>query len=181
MADDPGSRTGPRRPPKGRGGPLRALAIGALLSLIGVVALILLWGESPPTDASSYRRIDRLVYGRVVLLRGRGDHSIHLVAADGKRYNLPEYVWPEGIGESDLVGTLEADSVATAWVHDGRGYPVVKGLRTSRLFVDPAATVPLDRRRHAIASVGAPVLLLVGLVVAWLGIRGLRARPPFRR
>lgn len=181
VANHPGSRARRRGPPKRPRGPLRTLAIGALLALLGVVLLIIVTGQQAPTDASSYRRIDDLAYERAFVVRSRAGPSIHLGAADGGRYRLPEYVWPEGTGMAYLLGVLRADSVATVWVSEGRGYPVIKGIRTPRIFVDPEATVPLDRRRHAVASIVAPALLVAGLLVAGLGVRGLRARPPFRR
>jgi hypothetical protein len=153
------------------------MTIGALLLLIGVVLGALLAGGAAPTDVSSYRHIPALAYRRAIVMGGRGPDPIHLEDTDGGRYLFPTAYWPEGTDAGELAEVLAADTVAEVWVSDGDGHPVVKGIRTSRLFIDPAAAVPIDRRRRAIALVAAPSAAALGILLVLLGARGLRARP----
>jgi hypothetical protein len=156
----------------------RAPAIGGLLILLGAILLGPLGGGEPPTDVSSYRHIAELSYRRAIVTYGRGPDPIHLVGLDGERYLFPTAYWPDGIDAEELAAVLRADSVAEVWVSDGDGYPVVKGIRTSRLHVDPAAAVPIDRRRHAVQRVAGPAALVLGALVLVWSTRRLRARAP---
>lgn len=156
----------------------RTPAIGGLLILIGAILVGPLGGGEPPTDVSSYRHVPELAYRRVLVKYGRGPDPIHLEDRDGGRYLFPTFYWPDGIDAEELAEVLRADSIAEVWVADGDGHPVVKGIRTSRLHVDPAAAVPIDRRRHAVQRVAGPAALVLGALVLVLSARRLRARPP---
>lgn len=180
--DDPtrASRAGDSGPTASRPAPLRLLAIGGLLVLIGALLGTLLAEGRAPVDVTSYRRIEGLAYRRAIVMRGRGPNSIHLVTADDSRFRFSESYWPDGWSERDLVGALRADSVATVWVSEGRGYPSIKGIETSRLSVDPAPAVAIDRSRRTIALVIAPSAVLLGALFLIFGARRLRSRPPSR-
>ncbi len=180
--DDPtgAGRAGDAGPTASRPAPLRLLAIGGLLVLIGALLGTLLAEGRAPMDVTSYRRIEGLAYERAFVMRGRGPNSIHLETADGSRFRFGESYWPDGWGERDLVEALKADSVATVWVSEGRGYPSIKGIETSRLSVDPAPAVAIDRRRRTFALVFAPSAVLLGALFLIFGARRLRARPPSR-
>ena len=156
----------------------RTPAIGGLLILIGAILVGPLGGAEPPTDVSSYRHIPELAYRRVVVMYGRGPDPIHLQDRAGGRYLFPTAYWPDGVDAEELAEVLRADSVAEVWVADGDGYPVVKGIRTSRLHVDPAAAVPIDRRRHAVQRTVGPAALVLGALVLVWSARRLRARAP---
>lgn len=176
----PAGRAGDPAPTASRPAPLRLLAIGGLLVVIGALLGTLLAEGRAPVDVTSYRRIDGLAYRRAIVMRGRGPNSIHLETADGSRLRFSESYWPDGWSERDLVGALRADSIATVWVSEGSGYPSIKGLETLRLYVDPAPAVAIDRRRRTIALVFAPSAVLLGALFVIFGARRLRARPPPR-
>lgn len=176
----PAGRAGDSGPTASRPAPLRLLAIGALLVLIGVLLGALLAEGRAPVDVTSYRRIEGLAYERALVVRARGPNSIHLETADGSRFRFGAVYWPDGWSERDLAEALRADSVATVWVSKGRGYPSIKGIETSRLSVDPAPAVVIDRRRRTFALVFAPAAVLLGALLLILGARRLRARPPPR-
>lgn len=114
--------------------------------------------------------VDPLRYRAVDYNRGfRGPPSIHLVSTEGERYRLPERLWGEAYEGPDLVQTLERHDAAGVRVVGGgngllHGHPTVTRLEVGSLVLETAPRHPA-RAPAMIAS--GPMLLLLGLGVAW--------------
>lgn len=166
---------GPRRGERARSRTLIPLGVTLLIlagALTGVRA-----GDPETVDVDSYRHIPELRYESARVIRGRYTRSIHLIDADGRRYRLPLGRRIEAFEPAALARSLSTDSVAEVWLKDGDGYPVIKGIRSATLTLDPAEAVPLDRRRRFWLSVSIPITLVSGVLALLLGARRLRARP----
>ncbi|MEX2531372.1 MAG: hypothetical protein WD960_11415 [Gemmatimonadota bacterium] len=151
--------------------PRQTTLVGLCVAVIGLSVLMVGLGEITATEWV----LDPLHYHSVEYHRGfRGPPSIHLISPEGGRYRLPERLWGKVYEGPELVRTLEQDDAAAVRVVGGgngllHGHPTVTRLEVGSLVLETSPRHPA--RAPSMIGFG-PMLLVLGLGMAWRGRRG---------